>query len=1026
MHGDDVEQHTEQSPGPRRIFRLRTIFGLILMSLAMAPSVAAQVTPPGFGGYVHVRWSADDGAPGTVFKIAQTPDGYLWLAGDALTRFDGVTFERIDWPAGTRKRTWPSELMVSRGGELWVGLSDKGGMLVYRGGRLVDVHMPDPLPAVASMAQTPDGTVWVASGRFDRQLRRLRGTRWESVGETLGLPPGAVTRLVATPQGGLWVSLTHQDGETGSLAYLAPHAARFREMPDRLGGRPKIALDPNGALWVSDSKGTRILIDSQGKPPASTMRFPPLPNVRTAWPVFDRSGGIWGTTASVGIFHIPAATTAPVRSQVYQFGAANGLTSDTTYQPFLDREGSVWIATEGGIDQFRRASAVQELEIPDDPVHGLAIASATDGSIYIRSRQTLFRIDGGTAPKAILKLALGEPALCTARDDGIWVVEASRIVRIHGDRASASLPYPSKEPATACAEDRLGRLWIVLFSGKLLRLGTAGWREIGGAPAANRVWDLVRTPWGDPAFDTTGSEVGIVRGDRLTVIDLAPAGIGQRSMIAAGTRDLFLSGDGGLFRMRDGGWRRLSEARFAWLADLRSLVQTEDETWLISRHDISRVTTADLDRAFEDPKAPLNRTLFDVQDGVTSSTQHPGFSGIQSAADGDGRVWFLNRQGAAYFEPVTLERNALAPPVAIRAASSGGKVWRDPGRLVLPPGTRAIDIVYAGLSLAIPNRIKFRYRLEGVDDDWVDAGARRSASYANLSPGKYRFRVIAANNDGVWNNTGATLEFEIRPTFMQSWPFKLLCGAALLALLWLASSMRMRAVAARIRSRMAERMAERERIARELHDTLIQSVQGLILRLQLIAEDLPADQPQRAPLEHALDTADAMLGQARDRVLNLRAADRSEDLEAGLARLAEAQDRASGPPVGVFIEGKPRAIDETAKDELMRVVGEAVANARAHARAKCIEIRVAFGAWHLSVSVADDGQGIAPELLGRGGRPGHFGLAGMRERSRAVRGRLSIDSRPGEGTCVTLTIPARFAYTSRGWREIIIPRRQHG
>lgn len=996
--------------------------GLAPLSLLVAQFAAAQVTPPGFGGYKHIRWTVDDGAPGTAYKIEQTSDGYLWLAGDGLFRFDGVTFERIEWPAGSPKHAFPSELMVSRRGELWVGLSNKGGVAAYRDGRLVDLRMPDPLVAISSMVQAPDGTVWIASGQFDHQLRRLRAGRWESVGETLGLPEGAITGILAAADGGLWIALTHKEGQSGALAYLPSRASRFREMPYPLAGRAKIALDPQGALWVSDATGTRMLLDGQGKPPVPAIRFPPLPNVRIAWPVFDHDGGIWGTTASVGIFHIPPA--AAGRSDVFGFTAANGLSSDFAYKPFVDREGSIWIATESGIDQFRRASVTQELAIPADPVQGLAIAGSRDGSIYIESQRALFRAEPGRAPRSILTLGAGDVMICAARDEGIWVIETSRILRVHGDRASVLPPYPGGEPPTACAEDRLGRLWVALFNGKLLWRDGGGWHARDDQPAANRVWALISTPWGDPAFSTRKAEIGMVRGDRLTVTEFGSADMGMGSMLAAGTHDLFFGRSGGLLRLRDGRWQSLSEIRFPWLADLRSLVQTvQGETWLVSRDHVSRVATADLDRAFDDPRASLPRMMFDAQDGLASATQHPGFTGVQTAAGGDGRAWLLNRQGAAYFDSATLKRNLLAPPVAIRSVLSSGKSWRDPSRIVLPAGAHAIDIVYAGLSLAVPQRIRFRYRLEGVDEGWVEAGARRGASYTNLAPGKYRFHVIAANNDGVWNAAGATLEFEIPPTFLQSWPFKLLCGAGALGLLWAAYAMRVRVLGGRIRLRMAERLAERERIARELHDTLIQGVQGLILRFQLIANDLPDGQAQQEPLEQALDTADAVLGEARDRVLDLRATDRSETLESELAKIAH--DGASGPRVGVFVDGMPRAVDSHAKDEVLGIVSEAVANARAHAEAACIEIRVAFGPRRLSVSVVDDGRGIAPELLREGGRPGHFGLAGMRERARAVRGRLSIESNPDAGTAVTLTIAARHAYAPHGWRALFARRMQH-
>jgi signal transduction histidine kinase len=974
---------------------------------ALLPSMAAsaQVSPPGFGAFKHVRWGTDEGAPNGVYKITQTADGYIWLASDALYRFDGVSFERIDWPAGpSGKRAAPTGLMVSRSGELWVGLEGKGGVAVYRGGRLIDMHQPDPLVSVGPMAQAPDGTIWMASGRFDGQLRRLRSGRWESVGDALHLPEGAIMGLVVTPTGGLWVALTHQDGSSGALAYLAPRASRFELMPDRLSGRPRIALDPAGALWVSDMSGTRRVVDGHGKVPASAPRIPSTPNARTAAFTFDRNGGLWRTTASVGISYVPGAeTSSGGGTAIYAFSAANGLTSDFSYEPFVDREGSVWIATENGIDQFRRASAVQELAIPADPVQGLAIANAKDGSVYIASSETLFRIVPGGVPRPMLKLGAGDLSMCTAWDGGIWIVRQSRTLHIRGERAETLPGLPRAETTTSCAEDRFGRLWVASSGEPLAWRDAKGWHRATGMLAQQRVWDMIATPSGDIAF-TGRPDLATIEGERLTL----RRGAGSATMLASGARDIFLSDERGLARLRDGRLARLDQSRFPWLALLRSLVQTaRGETWLVARTGISRVATADLDRAFADPHAPLARTLFNSQDGLVSAAQHAGFSGIQSVVGGDGRVWFLNRQGAGYFDPARLERNPLVPPVTIRALTSGSRSWRDPGSLILAPGTRALDIAYAGLSLAVPQRVRFRYRLEGVDDGWVDAGSRRIASYANLGPGQYRFRVTAANNDGVWNPTGATLSFEIRPTFVQGWPFRLLCAAALLALLWLAYSMRMRVVAGRIRLRIAERFEERERIARELHDTLLQAIQSLTLRFQLAVDDLPLKQPGRPSLLEAIDTADRVIAEGRDRVQDLRSR-QDGDIEQIVRDMIARQAFDSGVQVSVATTGTPRAMDPLTLDEVTRIAGEALFNIWRHAQARSVAVEIRHGR-SFGLRFADDGIGIDPELAARG-KQGHFGLSGMRERASKLNGSLVIRPLPDHGTELVLTVPGTVAY----------------
>jgi len=991
----------------------------------MTTAVHAQSPTPGFGAYKHVRWGADEGAPDGINQIDQTPDGYLWLAGDALYRFDGVNFEQIDWPAsaGPPHHALPMGLMVSRSGELWVGLRGYGGVAVYRDGALVDTGMPDPPRAMASLAEAPDGTIWAASAMFDGQLRHRIAGHWESVGATLQLPAGVVMGMVFSANGDLWAVLTHQDGNSGELVRLAAGARRFERLPVPLSGRPSIALDPAGALWVADTMGTRKVVDPQGHLLTASVRFPPVPGVRTATLAFDRSGGIWGATASVGVFHIADAVAAanasvhnptPIPTPIPTplpalFGALQGLSSDFSYSTFVDREGSIWVGTEGGIDQFRRASATQEPAIPADPIQGLAMAGASDGSVYFESQQTLFRAAVGEAPKKMLALGPGDRSLCAARAGGVWLVQAGRSLHVFADHSETSSGFPGTDIPIGCVEDRLGRLWVALLDHTLIWRDSVGWHQADGALAQRKVWDIAATPSGDLAILGT-ADFAILDADGLSVMtDPGPA-----AMLAVGRRDIFLSGAGGLVRIRNGAVARLDSQRVPWLASLRALVQTpRGDTWVIRRHEIYRVSSADLDRAFDTPDAPLVGTLFNTQDGLASVTQHGGFTGPQSVVGGDGRVWFLNRQGAAYFEPAALARNKLPPPVAIRSLASSGHAWRDPANLILPAGTRALDITYAGLSLVIPQRARFRYRLIGVDDGWMDAGARRTAAYTNLGPGLYRFQVIAANSDGVWNDTGATLRFEIPPSFVQSWPFKLIGAAVVCALLWLAHSARMRFVAGRIRLRMAERYAERERIARDLHDTLLQSVQSLSLRFQLAVDELAPTQAARPALLQALDVADRVIAEGRDRVHDLRDRETSETGDIGeiLRRLIAMQQFDACVMVNVSTGGVPRPLDPLALDEITCIAREAIFNVWRHARATCLSVEINHGAC-FGLRLADDGIGIAPEVAEKG-REGHFGLSGMHERACKLHASLIIRPLPDRGTELVLTIPARIAYKTR-------------
>jgi len=348
-----------------------------------------------------------------------------------------------------------------------------------------------------------------------------------------------------------------------------------------------------------------------------------------------------------------------------------------------------------------------------------------------------------------------------------------------------------------------------------------------------------------------------------------------------------------------------------------------------------------------------------------------------------------------------------------------GHLARDPVSLTFPAATSNIEIDFAALSFAEPKAVSVRYMLEGYDAGWIDPGARRQAFYTNLPPRDYRFRVIAANADGAWNRAGAAVSFEIPPTFFQSYWFRALCVALTLLLFWLAYRLRMAQVASRIRTRLEERMGERERIARELHDTLLQSVQGLVLRFQSVAHRMPPGEPSRAHLESALERADEVIVEGRNRVRDLRADDNSGDPLANLRELADAAGFDPPIPIRIVVEGRPRQVHRLVAAELRRIAGQALFNIARHARANSVDVAIIYGDRQLGVQIRDDGVGIAPSVLAQGSKEGHFGLIGMRERAERIGGALSIDSGAGKGTDVILTLPARLAYAERthGWRS---------
>jgi len=311
----------------------------------------------------------------------------------------------------------------------------------------------------------------------------------------------------------------------------------------------------------------------------------------------------------------------------------------------------------------------------------------------------------------------------------------------------------------------------------------------------------------------------------------------------------------------------------------------------------------------------------------------------------------------------------------------------------------------------VPERVHFKYELEGSDSDWQDAGTRREALYTNLGPGSYTFQVIASNNDGVWNNTGAALHFMIAPAFYQTRWFDALCALAVLGTLVVLYQIRIRQVAAQARGRLEARLAERERIARELHDTLLQGIQGLIWRFQAATDRIPADVPARDMMEKSLDRADKLLAESRDRVKDLRpTAAEVADLAQALAAEGDQFAQLHPVPFRVSVQGTRRDLHPIVREEGFLIAREALGNAFRHAQARDIEAEVTYGDRALQVRVRDDGLGISSSVLQAGGRPGHFGLLGMRERAKKLGGHLDVWSKPGAGTEIDLRVPAQVAY----------------
>ena len=497
--------------------------------------------------------------------------------------------------------------------------------------------------------------------------------------------------------------------------------------------------------------------------------------------------------------------------------------------------------------------------------------------------------------------------------------------------------------------------------------------------------------------------------------------------------------DGSLWAATENGLYRITNGRVAALTTANGLPCNavhwiiEDDLssyWLYTRCGLLRIARSELAAWTADPKRTIQATTFDVADGIRPVAVLKGFRPSVTKSS-DGKIWFLNGDVISVLDPSRIRTNTLPPPVRIEQIVADHKIyWQNVGggavtKVRLPPRIRDVQIDYTALSLVAPEKVHFKYMLEGQDRDWREVVNDRQAQYTNLPPRDYRFRVIASNNSGVWNEQGDALDFSIAPAYYQTNWFRASCVLAFLALLWALYQLRLRQLAQQFNMRLEERVGERTRIARDLHDTLLQSFQGILLYLQSGIHQLP-EHPAEAKktFEDAVDQAERAIVEGRESVRGLRASTvERNDLALAIktlgGELAAADSKPHRTEFGVQVEGTPRNLHPILRDEVYRIAGEAMCNAFRHADAKQIEVEIHYDERQIRLRVRDDGKGINPKLLTDDGREGHFGLRGMQERAKLIGGKLTVWSELDSGTEVELSVAASRAYMAptgqRSW-----------
>ena len=873
---------------------------LVWCACAFALNPALQVSQ-----YAHTSWKSRDGFPGSIHSIAQTPDGYLWLGTElGLLRYDGVRFVPGLPPDQHLPSNNVNRLLVTHDGTLWIGTWQ--GLASWKDGRLTQY----PLLAeevIFRLVEDHEGTVWAGGFAFTppSMLCAIHSGNVKCSGVN-NSPGDGVLGIYEDRKGNLWV------GMLAGLWRWKPGRPQFYPLPGEPGGVSNIAEDNDGALLIF--YGGRIARLVNGKvQTAYSLPGPGRASTSGGNMLRDRDGGLWISTEDRGLVYIHDGRTD-------LFSQSDGLSGDSVEALFEDREGNFWVGTKTGLDRFR-----DNVVVTFSASQGLrnfprgAFLIDRDGSILLDASGGLSKWNNG---RITIYHRRGRPvthsfSLCQDESGRVWVagfdgvgyVEDDRLIPIEG--VSGGFVF-----SAAC--DTAGNLWLADVKRGLVQLRRSRivmqipWTSLGHKRGASA---LAAEPAGGGLW-LGFADGGLVyfKDGRISASYTPRDGLGQGEI-----NSLQLDTDGTLWAATEGGLSRLKNGRVATLTGKNGLPcdgilwSMEDDAhsfWLYTDCGLLRVARAELDAWASDTNRAIHVAVFDSSDGVHKRGENPNYS-PSVVKSPDGRVWFTTYDGISRVaDPQHLPFNRLPPPVHIERITADRKTYQTASSLRLPPLVHDLEIDYTALSLVAPEKIRFKYKLEGRDRDWQDVGDRRQAFFDDLAPRKYLFRVIACNNNGVWNETGATLEFSVLPAWYQTAWFRLFCVAAFLLLLWALYQLRLKQLRHQFNIGLEARVNERTRVARELHDTLLQSLQGAVFQFQAARRLLlrNADNAMQV-VDEAIQAAEEGITEGRAAIHDLRPEPAAQrDLPELLRRQgmnSEAHRNPSGNlrAFGVIVEG---------------------------------------------------------------------------------------------------------------------------
>ena len=1007
----------------RRVSRVLLALVLPLALLFYVSSLWALDPHKRISQYGHTAWRTQDGVVRHPGLLVQTDDGYLVMGTvNGLARFDGV--RATPWIApnsGGVQITQPKVLVRARDGSLWIGT---GHSLFHSNGReFFDYTKQLHGAGIGSLIQDHAGAIWFTRYRAadgKGPLCRVNGEAIECYGAKDGIPLSYALGLAEDSEGNIWFGST-------TICHRTPASVTVCEKPPNYAvsqGVSQIATGADGEVWLANYElgpqvGMRFL--SLGKWDSFVIPGFDGTKVRAIKLFLDRNGSLWIGTESQGLYRCHDGVAD-------HYGVADGLSGNSVTDIYEDKEGNLWVTTDKGLDFFRDTPVVSfsieeglsgtlpqaVLALPDNAVwvaNTGAVDTIRSGRVSSISEAHALR---GREPQTLFEDRTGRIWLGFA--DGIMIFEQGHFTEVKG---TDGRPLGDRGFGQAFAQDIEGNIWAVTNARPphlLLIKNDRVEREISLAELFPRCRYLAADPDGGIWMASSLDKVARYRDGKVETISLSDSFLAIFGISVDSDHALLVPTAAGLYRWKAGQLNRLDSTNGLPCSTIFAAIKDNyGAMWLYAACGLMRITPSDWATWLKSPRSQLSVKTFDSFDGTSAAAgtvDQP-----RAARSPDGRLWFASYPMVQMIDPAHLFQNDVPPPVHIQEVIADRKSYPLHNQLRLPPRTRDLEIDYTALSFAVPQRVQFRYKLEGRDQEWQDPGMRRQAFYTDLRPGNYKFRVIASNNDGVWNKTGETLSFIVSPAWYQTNWFRFACLLTGVLFLIALHRLRMRQVAASLSARFHERVDERTRIARELHDTLLQSLHGLMFQFQAARNMLPRS-PENAmeTLDEAISGTEQAIAESRDAIQDLRS---QTPAGGGLAQLLKAVAEESvavlgpdnhSPAFHVIVEGEPQTLSPMVGQEVYSVARELIRNAFRHADARRIEVEIRYDKIQLRLRLRDDGKGIDSTVLEESRRPGHWGLPGVRERAKRIGARLDFWSETGAGTEVELTVPAAIAY----------------